>query len=170
MKNKSQWSAFRSELAKRTTEPLSHVSYVLYFIGAVVICGSLGVWYEIIQLNTTLQNTPNSLFIALKTFLPAMAGAASMQLILAENENKALRAFGSISLIIIALAAIAAPTKDCWITYIIYTVLYIFVLWLWFISNANQTDLKDAIKNIEAPIGGASTDVPLNGDLDGFKS
>ena len=40
----ASWTKLARELRKRTVEPTRHVSFVIYFLVAVVMFGGLGIW------------------------------------------------------------------------------------------------------------------------------
>lgn len=166
------WIGLVRELAKRTVDPIGHATFVIYFILAVVIAGGAGVWLELfIYLAQSPAPTLGPLRTAVITFFAAVAGSACMQLIWAEDDNRALRAYATLVLIVILIAAliIGIPTKIPAETAIGYGALATLVsLWTWWVANAKQKDLLDPV-NPDDALGGNPND-GLAGNLQGFKT
>lgn len=168
------WSGLFKELLKRSYEPLNHPSFVIYFIVSVVIAGGAGVWLELcsyIIADMELKSPSlSALKTALITFFPAVAGSACLQIIWAEDDHRALRAFATLVLFVLAILALLTGLIS-----VIPIKCALFVgggasllsLWIWWIANANQEGLRDKVPT-DAPTGG-SVGVPLAGDLTGFK-
>lgn len=169
----SSWIDLGRELKKRTFEPLSHASFVIYFVVAVIAIGGVGFWIELYAyfLHVTPLSEQTDPLAALRTavitFFPALAGSACLQLVWAESHQKSLRAFGVLFLClmtVIALAISPSVVGDRW-ALILGFISSIASLWTWWIANAKQQDLLDI--NPEAPLGG-DKDAKLSGDLSGF--
>jgi len=168
------WARLGRELKKRTVDPFGHFSFVGYFLVAVVIFGGAGIWIELrsyiffVASDSVSYPSLASLRTAVATFFFALAGSSCMQLILAEDRERFLRAFAMVLLALLTmliiffvtpigvtdLAALAVGTGAC-----------VVALWLWWIANAKQKDLLDP----DAPTGGYVTSGVLPGNLDGFK-
>lgn len=170
---RSSWIELGRELLKRTTEPLAHVSFVIYFFVAVIVFGGIGFWVElyaflIYNVSPTVQIAQvTSLRTAVITFFPALTGPACLQLILAESHQKSLRAFGAFFLFAITLIALgispeAVGNRSALVVGFFSSMA---ALWTWWIANAKQKDLLDV--NPDAPLGG-DKDAALAGNLDGF--
>lgn len=169
----SSWIELGRELKKRTLEPFSHASFVIYFVVAVIAIGGVGFWIELYSYLLHVTQTPEqtdplaSLRTAVITFFPALAGSACLQLVWAENHQKSLRAFGVLFLClmtVIALAISPSVVGNRW-ALILGSISSIASLWTWWIANAKQQDLLDI--DPEAPLGG-DKDAKLAGDLSGF--
>jgi len=172
-KKTGSWSAVGRELSKRTCDPLSHFSFVAYFLIAVVVLGGMGVWLELYSHlfleHTTPENTRSlaSVRTALITFFPALAGSACMQLIWAENNQKSLRAFAAAVLVLLTMGALMiAPTAVRHeVALGVGAFFSLIALWTWVIANAKQQDLLDP----DAPLGKKDLNAELAGNLDGFE-
>lgn len=169
----SSWIELGRELKKRTLEPFSHASFVIYFIVAVVAIGGVGFWLELYAY--LLHDTPPpeqtdslaALRTAVITFFPALAGSACLQLVWAESHQKSLRAFGILFLCLMTVVALAISPSvvgNRW-ALILGSISSIASLWTWWIANAKQQDLLDI--DPEAPLGGDKDATPV-GDLSGF--
>lgn len=95
----TSWKRLGRELKRRSVDPLGHVSFVSYFIVAVLIVGGAGIWTELrnyLIFVPTIE-LPNASLASLRTsaitFFPALAGSSCMQLIWAEDQERSLRAF-----------------------------------------------------------------------------
>jgi len=171
----NSWIKLGAALKRRTCEPFSHVSFVIYFLVAVIIIGGIGIWIELYAylLPPSSPATPTvplaPLRSAIVTFFPALTASACLQLIWAENEHKFLRSFGVLFLTLMTMAALIisphAMGNGSALTVGILASLA--ALWAWWIANAEQKDFLD-IDN-DAPLGGKTTNAKLSGDLDGFK-
>ena len=169
----SSWVTLFRELRKRTVEPLSHASFVMYFCVAVVLVGGAGVWFEthsyVFHVPTAEHPLPSSsaLRIAVITFFPALAGSSCMQLIWAEDHHKSLRAFAITALaaltgLVFAIAPSAVSNSAALWTGLVASIV---ALWTWWIANAKQRDLLD----LDAATGKRDTAGDLPGNLDEFK-
>jgi len=169
----SSWVELARELKKRTIEPLAHVSFVIYFVVAVIVIGGIGFWIELYAY--LLFATPpagqadpvSALRTAIITFFPALTGSACLQLVWAESHQKSLRAFGILFLCLMTVMALAISTNAVGnrSALVVGFVASIAALWTWWIANARQKDLLDI--DPDAPLGGKQ-DASLSGDLDGF--
>lgn len=175
-REESSWIALRKELRKRTFEPASHASFVMYFLFAVVVFGGAGIWVEghsYIWYVETVENPHHSasaLRTAVLTFFPALAGSACMQLIWADDIFKPLRSFAMCVLVaLVALIFVVAPSVVSNTVALLAGVFASMIaLWTWWIANARQRDLLDI--DIDAPTGKKDTSGELAGDLGGFKT
>lgn len=174
IRKSGSWSALGKELRKRTVDPISHFSFVAYFLLAVFAVGGTGVWLELYSYLFLLpkDSINDSSLVPLRTavitFFPALAGAASLQLIWAEDNQKFLRAFAVLILFFLTIVALAiAPTAALShsTALIIGVVSSVIALWTWWIANAKQQDLLDP----DAPLGKKDPEAELAGNLNGFK-
>lgn len=169
------WVTLWHELVKRTKSPTRHVSFVIYFLVAVVIFGGLGVWTELrsywffIPTDEHPSPTLESVRTAIITFFPALAGSAGMQLIWAENKDRSLRAFAFFVVTILGLVIFftAPASVSDQIAIAAGSAASAVALWTWWIANANQKELLDPI-NPDAATGPEDLTGDLPGDLEKF--
>jgi hypothetical protein len=172
---KDAWKTLGRELLDRTIEPAGHPSFVIYFLVSVVVAGGAGIWLELCTyLVTSFQSPPaqlGPLKTALITFFPAVACSACLQIIWAENNHKAFRAFATMLLVAMTIFALLIglipiiPIEDA-LKFGVYSSL--FSLWIWWIANARQKDILDDHDD-DDPVGGDPAG-NLTGDLAGFKT
>ncbi len=167
------WVELWRELKKRSVEPFSHASFVIYFVVAVIVIGGIGFWIELYSYlifaspSTAQEGSVSALRTSVITFFPALAGSACLQLVWAESHQKSLRAFGILFLClttVIALAISPAAVGNS-SALLLGFLSSIVALWIWWIANAKQKDFLDI--DPDAPLGG-NKDADLSGDLDGF--
>lgn len=169
----ASWVKLWRELRKRTIDPAQHVSFVLYFLIAVLLFGGAGVWTEmrayLLFVPTPDQPFPSlgSLRTAVITFFPALAGSSCMQLIWAEDHERSLRAFAfSIIAILVGAIFLLTPAAVSDASALVGGgAASVVALWSWWIANAKQRDLLD----LDASTGRSDTSGELPGSLDGFK-
>ena len=165
----TSWKDLGKELRRRTRIPLSHATFVTYFVGAVVIIGGLGIWVEALnaaRAGGAVDLSP--LRTAIATVFLAMIGSACFQLILG-NSLKQIRAVAFFSSVVAALIGLWLMTDDGladWGALLIGGGVYLYSLWIWWITNADNGDFLDH-PSVDDTIGG-DVDQPLTGDLDGF--
>jgi hypothetical protein len=179
MSSAASWKSLAKELRQRTSEPVASVSYVLYFVLAVVVAGGAGVWLELTlylvhEAGGQLVNEPpdalKPVLTAVITFFSALAGSAAMQLIWAEDRNKPLRAYATLVLVvslIVALLIGLLPTIGTKQGLAYGALATLFSLWTWWIANANDPDIRDKVDPYDA-VGGDNVEAPLAGNLQGF--
>lgn len=163
------WRLLVATLKARTLRPLRHPSFVLYFVVAVLLIGASGVWLELHKLVFPGVGSPSfaAMRTALATFFPALAGSSCMQVILAEDQQKSLRAVSILLLTVLSVMAIViAPASVGDVTALaIATLGSIVALWAWWFANAQQRDFQDGV---DAPIGKGDPKADLTGTLAGF--
>ena len=170
-KGVNSWRMLGAELYKRTTGPAKHATFVIYFIVAIVGVGALGVWVEIVRaLLPTTENGAHvtdlsALRTAIITFSPALAGTASLQIILARS-HKSLRAFSMLAMVVTSALALILGSSTAigdTLALSIGGAASFFAMWVWWLANAQTTDFLD----IDAPTGGDPSG-PVAGSLDGY--
>lgn len=172
-RQENSWIGLGRELKKRTFEPFSHASFVIYFVVAVILIGGVGFWIELyaylLHARPPIEQADplSALRTTVITFFPALAGSACLQLVWAENHQKSLRAFGVLFLCVMTVMALAISPNAVGnrSALILGFISSVAALWTWWIANAKQEDLLDI--DPDAPLGG-DEDATLSGDLGGF--
>jgi hypothetical protein len=167
----------RKEIFNRTKKPLKHPSFIIFFILAVLGFSATGIWLELYEYVYISSKEPadsinrlGSLRTAVITFFPAVAGTAAMQLIWSE-QAKHFRSVAFLTLVIFFVVAIwIFPDSRITIgsALIVGSIASLFSVYVWWIANANQADLLDAITP-SAPVGGDNLKGPLSGSLNDFQ-
>lgn len=167
------WSRLWKTLVERTFLPWRHPSFVLYFVVAVVLVGGAGLWLELHKLIFPVADAPqpyDALRTAIVTFFPALAGSSCMQVILEENDDRALRAMAVCVLILLSTLALAiAPAAvSSGLALALGGIGSWVALWTWWIANAKQPGLQD--DRPDAAVGKRDPKSGLSGSLEGFKA
>jgi hypothetical protein len=172
--SKLHWPALGRELSQRTTQPISHPSFVIFFI--VVIFGVVptGFWIELYSYYASGQKSAATLRTSFISVVPAFVAATTLQLIWAENEKRSLRAFSifALSTCMLGLVFCASEAISNNVALFWGSVSAVIALWMWWIANANQRELMDEQPDIshDYSIGGALSNSPLAGSLDEFQT
>lgn len=165
------WGDFRADLLRRTTKPLRHVTFVMYFLASVVAIGGLGLWVELINYaRAPGTGDLTAVRTAIATFFPALIGSTCLQIILGDY-LKQLRAFAFLFTLAFAAVAfwlivdkgLAAQSAVG-----LGAAASVASLWFWCIANADNADLFDEELKPTAATGGEDTNRDLGGDLNGF--
>ena len=162
----------RQELARKTCQPWTQVTFVLYFFSAIVVFGGFGIWVEVVELNL-LENADSydRLYRAIATFYPALIGSASFHLLLiaAGQSDRIMTAFGFAVLSFALLFAILLSIFHYQYPIARFfgvTLLAIFSIWLWSIADADNPIYQTV--SADTPSGGSLTR-DLKGDTSEFK-
>jgi heme/copper-type cytochrome/quinol oxidase subunit 3 len=160
------------KLARRTREPLNHPSFAIYLLVGVIGFGGLGFWIELYRyLNAPAgQVHLDAARVAIMTLIPALVGSSALQAILAENEQRDLRAFAVLILVLSLVSAfvigpVSALSNE--LALLLGTLAWTGALWFWVVTNAEQPEFQDRISP-SAPIGGDNPTAKLSGDLDQY--
>jgi hypothetical protein len=157
------------ELNRRAKEGFKHAPFKMTFWVGVVLCGGLGVWYEIYKILTELINghdTQDSKLLqplrtAFATFFPAIIGTVSLQMVF-EDENKSHR--GAAVCVALLFLILLVPTVDSnWhdgFGVLLGAGLSCASLWIWCAANGLSASFR---QSLDAPVG----DKPLDGELSG---
>jgi len=153
------------ELKRRFWTPIGQVSFLTYFIVAIVGFGALGIWVEMARATAAKEFEPDGLLTAIYTYFPAIAAGAALQMQMdARKEHQQyLRSFCVLSWFVIFLFAL--PFMNGSKTFFWGIVGIVASLLLWWVANGINPsfldiDPKDSL--------GASPDGDLSGDTGGF--
>lgn len=159
----------RAELKRRALEPITHVTFWVYFVIGVLAFGGFGVWFEVFRLSQS-QGSLESVHTALFTFFTALAGSSALQLIFSKVE-KPLIAFAALYfLCFIGLAFWQSFLKPVDPLQAFGGVLVgcVLAIAMWWLTSGQDDAYKDDV-NFASAVGGR-TDVRPQGDLGDFKS
>ena len=168
------WQEFSETLKERLCKPCKHPTFVMYFMGIIVIVGGFGLFEPMIRCwvfgSLPPTQLPRTLVSAAYTFFVAIAATAAVDLILSYHKRKFLLMFFLLcSLTVYACAIFAAilgtilPT----VAVIVAFVGYFMALFLWWVGNAENAILLDTPMQPTAPIG---ADVQPSGNLTGYST
>lgn len=157
-------------LWQRTKTPLTDATFIMYFICAILMCGGVGFWIEVLKIIISPEVTS---FIGIQTslsvFYPALIGTSCLLLIL-ESVEKSDKLMASFFVFVIFLTFSIAiligffnlhelrPNFTLWGT-ILCSVLG---LWVWCVANGENPQLKTI--NPDSPSGG-DTNRAIKGDI-----
>lgn len=162
---KSSIPLLGAELKRRFLTPIGQVSFLTYFIVAIVGFGALGIWVEVARAAASTQFEPDGLLTAIYTYFPAIAAGAALQMQMdARKEHlQYLRSFCVLSWFLIFLFAIPFMNGSKAFFWGIVGVVASLLLW-WVANGVNSSfldiDPEDSL--------GASPDADLSGNTDGF--
>lgn len=173
MLNRGYWSAFARLLWQRTSLPIHHPSYVIFFFVAILIIGPAGVWIEIYNYYTSPITNLSALKSSFMSFIPAFVTATCLQSIWAEGKSKAFRSFCILILVICTLCLLlstsGALSKVSTLVYA--SISTTAALWMWWIVNANQVDYLDDDEDVSLnPTGSDDMSMELQGDLSQYQT
>lgn len=157
------------ELKRRTSRPVGQIVFLVYFAAGILILGGSGVLLEFLRLCLTAgERDWASLYTALLTYSPAIAGPALLQIMFETQTNRRMMAFVVLSgfwtaALIIGLFLFAEPWGT--LAWILAALACLGSAWLWWIANADNATLHD---DPDAPLGGSAT-APLTGGYGNFK-
>jgi hypothetical protein len=169
------WQEFFEILKERISKPCNHPTFVMYFIGIIIIAGGFGLTDPLIRhlLGGSVSNQLiHSLVSASYTYFVAIAATAAVDLILSYHKRKFLLMFFLLySLAIYACAILAAIclTNHPTFASILSAIGYIAALLLWWIGNAENANLLDTPVKASASIV-ADDDIQPSGNLNGFNT
>lgn len=76
-------------LWQRTKMPLTDATFVMYFICAILICGGVGFWTEVLKIIISSETTSfGGIQASLSVFYPALIGTSCLLLILESVEKR----------------------------------------------------------------------------------
>lgn len=162
---KSSIPLLRAELRRRLLTPIGQVSFLTYFIVAIIGFGALGIWVEVGRAMQAKQFEPDGLLTAIHTYFPAIAAGAALQMQMdARKEHlQYLRSFCVLSGFGVLLFAI--PFMNGSKTFVWGAIGIGASLLLWWVANGVNPNFLDI--DPEDSLG-ASPDADLSGDTGGF--
>ena len=166
---------FLAEFRDRVLDSLGDVTFLLYFIVAIILCGGFGIWVEVLKLliassdNLNFDGIQNAAF----TLYPALIGASCMLLVL-EGTDKSEKPKTAFSLFVIIFTAFISAmigifeSKDMYQlpSRVLITFFTVFGLFFWCFANGNNPHIQTV--NPDSAVGG-DTSKHLNGNTDGFQ-
>ncbi|SEO89675.1 hypothetical protein SAMN02800692_2603 [Luteibacter sp. UNC138MFCol5.1] len=162
------WKRLRRTFRDRTLLPLKSPSFLL-FAAIVVITAGLGIWVELYRAMDATEWKTESLRLAVNVFYPSLGCAAAAQLIFNETVPKFLRGFGLLMTIIFAACCVAFGNATSTSAIVAQIVLSNAALWVWWIANAENTEIFDEpIPPATGPADAAAAELP--GTLSGLKT
>jgi hypothetical protein len=170
------WQEFSCQLNERLQGPCKHPTFILYFIGIIVVIGGFGLLEPMFShwVLGKMSDTEfhKALISAAYTYFIAIAATAAVDLILSDRQRKYLLMFMVVASIVVFLCAILAAalsTVKGEPQYAVGPVIigYSFSLLLWWIGNAKNAHLLDTPATPTAPTGGDAHNAPA-GSTNGF--
>jgi hypothetical protein len=171
------WQEFWATLKERLCKPCKHPTFVMYFIGIIIVVGSLGLLEPIVSCwvigSLPSKDLPRALVSATYTYFVAIAATAAVDFVLSYYQRKHLLMF-------FVLCSLAVLT--CFLGAVIYGTFlhrpdlaafpallgYLLALFLWWIGNAENAHLLDTPIKPTSPIGDDYAEP--TGDLTGFNT
>jgi hypothetical protein len=138
------WRVLFGFLFTRVKSPLSHPTFFLYFVGAVIGAGSLGLWVTLISQKLRgawdLSQTINALY----TYFPAVAFVSALELNLIHNLPRSVRvlsfvACGLIGALAVLCGFLSPQTSALWLG----IAGSVAAVALWWFANAENENLRD---------------------------
>lgn len=164
----NHWQDFWETLKERFFRPGKHPTFVMYFIGIIIFVGGLGLLEPVIStlfLGESWKTESIRLISACYTYFLAIAATAAVDVILSVRHQKYfLMLFLCSCFIVLSCAFLAVITKAA--SPAIFG--YVLALLLWWIGNADNTNLLDTPVKHDAPIGG-DAEAKLVGNMNGIK-
>jgi hypothetical protein len=135
----SKWKNLRDFISRRTLRPFSHPEFIGYFILVIIMIGGIGVWS-----NLLIEDSPVSISKNLNAYSLAIISAGSIELIFTNNKvlKKTLTII-SIGVLVVYIGLYFILTDDNLIMLSLSTLLSIFALYIWWIANAENTNLTE---------------------------
>lgn len=158
----------RQELKRRTLRPAGETVFWAYLVAGILVLGGFGVILEAGKVLLAQEREWGSLYTALLTYSPAIAGPALLQIVFETPTNRRLVAFVVIaSLFTVAIMVGLFMFGAVWggWAWLIAVLACAASAWLWWIANADNVGLHD---DPDAPLGGSAT-APLSGGYGKFK-
>jgi len=168
------WKALWGRIRSMTIDPIEHPPFVFNAILAMSFAG-LGIWTEIIRLILKGESIDLSgLLTAVLTFFPALAGSASIQLVVAATgkKDKSITALGILLMTASSMLAVVLAIfseRYPYAVLIFGALAAFFSVWVWWIANGEDPNFKVTPVDPESFTGG-DLDRPMSGDLGGINA
>ena len=175
-KQKSDWRVLGDDVWRKCGEACERPAFIIYFSTVIVWLGGIGFWIPVGRffLSPRTAQSASDVAAALATFLLAVTASAMGDIVLAGDEQaeegapvtrKGFRMLTmGLSIFVVPLAFVALhnthPTLGVWCA-ILGTLVSLI---LWILVNAESHKWREPDAPQES-VGGASTDVPLTGNL-----
>lgn len=166
------WRYLWQQLVRRTCQPWKQVTFVMYFLGAIVAFGGFGIWVELVELGLSKKPANyDGLYTSIATFYPALIGSASFHLLLTATgqSDKIMAAFSqNVLLAAIICAVLLAVFHELYPTARFFFAIFLalFSIWLWSIADVDNPIYKTLA--VDTPSGGSPLR-DLKGDTSGFE-
>lgn len=161
-----------TELQRRSREGFKHAPFKMAFWIGVLLCGGLGVWFELYRLVKHLILTSGAmdaegllpLRTAVATFFPAIIGATSLQMAL-EERVKSVRGVAVCAPIVLFLLLTVISDRDLpnGFGLVLGVIASSISVWIWCAANGLSATYRDSI---DAPVGDKELDDHMPGEDD----
>ena len=170
----NHWQEFRVTLKERLRGPCRHPTFVMYFVGIIVVVGGFGLLEPIVScwVFGTLKPDafPQALERATYTYFIAIAATAAVDLVLSYRQRKSLLMFFVLcSLTVLLCAFLAASLGNPGVAKYPSILGYVLALFLWWVGNAENANLLDTPVEPTDSIG-ADAETNPSGNLTGFNA
>jgi hypothetical protein len=170
-KSGSSFGLLFSDLRNRLITPVGQVTFWVYLLIGIVVCGGAPIWVELFRLQVGANLDAENLRTAVNCYFPAIGGAAAAQLMFAaESRQKYLTSFSCLAaffFFIFSILTLSLEKKPvtC-LAWIVGIVACLLATLMWWIANGLDRTFQDVI-DPDAPVGGAP-EAPLSGNTTGF--
>jgi hypothetical protein len=166
------WIDFGEALWQSVIEPFGQPAFIFYFLGIIIVVGSLGVTISLYDaVATGTLTATHAVPRSLSTYLLAILATAFVDLTLTvETQSKrSLKMFALLTLVLGTVGGtIALLTLNVKLAYICALIGTFMALSLWWIANSKNEKLFEPNPSPTAPLGENSGDMP--GSLEGIKT
>lgn len=161
-KKKGNWGKLFSEIWRRFIEPFSHTTFVLYFGLIIFVAGGLGFLIPLVKLAFVEHTKQNLLAVPqnMITYAFAIAATAFIDLVMFRNTYRPIWLIGLMFTGLAFSTSIIAyfPDRIRWVT-LLSLVGMCSALFLWWITNCDNNDLKDDFPDPNAMTGGNTKNI-----------
>jgi len=170
--DESEWATFGKDLLRRIYQPFSQPSYVLYFLGSIIL-GAAGIWLALAE--SALPQIPESqnwnnsrVFGSIVSYSTALGALSCFRIVVVEKYRSLRALLVLLALIIVFFAIIAVLIQISGSSHgypylVISLVLAVVTCWM-----ANWEADKFSSEPSDSPLGGNVQDSPA-GTTEGFK-
>ena len=166
----SHWGEFFATLKERLLKPFKHPTFVMYFVGIIVVVGGFGLFDSIYRWRITGQLSQEEFCHALEraayTYFVAIAATAAVDLILVDRQRKSLLMFFLLCFVMVIMCALLAASSVSAVPSIVG---YLLALFLWWVANADNSALLDTPTKPDEAAGGDVQAEP-SGNMSGYKA